>query len=51
MKYMKEKEENMRAGGHKNWSIKVIKMAGRTLEQTLVKSDPFNGNKCTDKKC
>ena len=26
-------------------------MAGRTMEQTLVKSDPFNGNKCTDKKC
>ena len=26
-------------------------MAGRTLEQTLVKTYPFNGNNCTDKKC
>ena len=47
---MQEKEENMRAGGRENWPIKVIKMAGRTLDQTLVKSDPFNGNNCTDKK-
>ena len=51
MKNMQEKEGNMRAGGHANWPIKVIKMTGRTLEQPLVKSDPFNGNKCTDKKC
>ena len=48
---MQEKEENMRAGGRENWPIKIIELAGRTLEQTLVKSDPFNGNKCTDKKC
>ena len=50
-KIMQEKEENMRAGGRENWPIKIIELAGRTLEQTLVKSDPFNGNKCTDKNC
>ena len=37
-KIMQEKEEKMRAGGRENWPIKIIEMAGRTLEQTLVKS-------------
>ena len=37
-KMMHEKEEKMRAGGRENWPIKIIEMAGRTLEQTLVKS-------------
>ena len=41
----------MRPGGRESWPIKIIEMAGRTLYQTLVKTDPFNGNKCTDKKC
>lgn len=50
-KPMQEKEEQLRAGGRESWPIKIIEMAGRTLEQTLVKTDPFNGNKCTDKKC
>ena len=33
------------------YPIKIIETAGRTLEQTLVKTDPFDGNKCTDEKC
>ena len=33
------------------YQIKIIETAGRTLEQTLVNPDPFNGNKCTDAKC
>ena len=31
--------------------IKLIELAGKTLEQTLVKTDPFNRNTCSDKKC
>ena len=50
-KIMQEKEENMRAGGRENWPVKIIELAGRTLEQTLVNRDPFSGNKCNDKKC
>ena len=41
----------MRAGGRENWAIKVIETAGKTLENVLVKSDPFGGNKCDDKNC
>ena len=48
---MQVKEEQMRPGGRESWPIKIIEMAGRTLEQTLVKTDPFGGNMCTDKKC
>ena len=43
-KLMQVKEEQMRAGGHESWPINIIEMAGRTLEQTLVKTDPFGGN-------
>ena len=43
-KKMQEKEEQLRAGGRESWPIKIIEMAGKTLEQTLVKTDPFNGN-------
>ena len=50
-KMMQEKEEKMRAGGREAWPIKIIETAGRTLEQTLVKTDPFNGNQCYDKNC
>ena len=45
-KIMEAKETEMGPGGRENWSIKVIKTAGQTLK--LVKSDPFNGNKCLD---
>ena len=41
----------MRPGGRENWGIKIIETAGKTLENVLVKSDPFNGNKCLDKTC
>ena len=41
----------MRPGGRENWPIKIIETAGKTLESVLVKSDPFNGNKCEDPKC
>ena len=50
-KLMQKKEEEMRAGGRETIPIKIIETAGRTLEQTLVKNDPFNGNQCTDAKC
>ena len=50
-KMMQDKEEQMRAGGREAWPIKIIEMAGKTLEHTLVKTDPFNGNQCTDTKC
>ena len=45
-KQMQAKEEEVRA-----FPIKIIETAGRTLEQTLVNTDPFNGNQCTDVKC
>ena len=50
-KQMQEKEEKMRAGGREDFPIKIIETAGKTLEQTLVNTDPFDGNKCTDAKC
>ena len=50
-KIMQAKEIEMRPGGRDNWGIKTIETAGQTLENVLVKSDPFNGNKCLDKKC
>ena len=50
-KRMQAKEEEMRAGGREAFPIKIIETAGRTLEQTLVNTDPFDGNKCTDEKC
>ena len=50
-KQMQAKEEEMRAGGREAYPIKIIETAGKTLEQTLVNTDPFDGNKCTDDKC
>ena len=50
-KQMQAKEEEMRAGGREAFPIKIIETAGKTLEQTLVNTDPFNGNQCTDEKC
>ena len=50
-KLMQNKEAMMRAGGRENYAIKVIETAGQTLENILVKSDPFGGNKCDDKNC
>ena len=50
-KLIQVKEEQLRAGGRESWPIEIIEMAGKTLEQTLVKTDPFNGNNCIDKKC
>ena len=50
-KIMQAKEIQMRPGGRENYSIKIIETAGQTLENVLVKSDPFNGNKCLDAKC
>ena len=48
-KEMQKKEEELRAGGREAWPIKIIETAGKTLEQTLVKTDPFNDNSCYDK--
>ena len=45
-KLMQEKEAEMRAGGREEFPIKIIETAGKTLERTLVNSDPFNGNQC-----
>ena len=50
-KLMQSKEEEMRAGGRETYPIKIIETAGKTLEQTLVNTDPFEGNKCGDVKC
>ena len=50
-KLMQKKEEEMRAGGRETIPIKIIETAGRTLEETLVNNDPFDGNQCTDAKC
>ena len=50
-KRMQAKEEQLRPSGRESWPIKIIEMAGKTLEQTLVRTDPFNRNKCNDKKC
>ena len=48
---MQLKEQELRAGGREMWAIKIIETAGRPLERAIVFSDPFGGNKCTDKKC
>ena len=48
-KQMQAKEEEMRAG--EDYPIKIIETAGKTLEQTLVNTDPFGGNQCNDEKC
>ena len=50
-KRMQKREEELRAEGRLKWPIKIIETAGKTLEQTLVNTDPFNGNVCNDKKC
>ena len=50
-KIMQSKEEEMRAGGREAYPIKIIETARKTLEQTLVNTDPFGGNKCIDPKC
>ena len=50
-KLMQNEESMMKAGGRENYAIKVIETAGNTLENVLVKSDPFGGNKCDDKNC
>ena len=50
-KRMRKREEELRAEGRLKWPIKIIETAGKTLEQTLVNTDPFNGNFCNDKKC
>ena len=48
---MQQKEKDMRPGGREDWFIKIIETAGNTLENVLVRADPFNGNKCLDSKC
>ena len=44
-------KKQVRAGGREAFPIKIIETVGRTLDQTLVNTDPFNGNQCTDVKC
>ena len=41
----------MRAGGCEDWPIKILDMAGKTWESTLVQVDPFMGNNWDDVKC
>jgi hypothetical protein len=41
----------MRPGGREEWPIKIIETSGKSLERCIVKTDPFNGNQCLDKKC
>ena len=41
----------MRSGGRERYPIKIIETGRRTLEQTLVNTDPFDGKRCSDKKC
>ena len=50
-KKMQLKEKELRPGGRESWPIKIIEGAGKTLERTLVKTDPFNGNRCMDASC
>ena len=50
-KQLQAKEIEMRPGGWEDWSIKIIEMAGKTLERVSVKNDPFSGNQCPDPKC
>ena len=47
---MQAKEKELRAGGRENFPIKIIETAGKPLERILVKTDPFNGNGCSDLK-
>ena len=49
-KIMQAREEKMSAGGGELYPIKIIETAGKTIEQTLVNTDPFDGNQCKDKK-
>lgn len=51
VKLMQQKEKDMRPGGRENYAIKIIESAGNPIERMLVNVDPFNGNKCEDKKC
>ena len=51
VKLMQQKEKVMRPGGRENYAIKIIESAGNPIERMLVNVDPFNGNKCEDKKC
>ena len=46
-----EKELEMRPGGREKWAIKVIETEGKSIERVLVKTDPLNGNICSDKSC
>ena len=48
---MQKVEQEMRPGGRENWQIKIIETAGKPLEKVLVRTDPFNGNSCSDKSC
>ena len=50
-KLLQQKEEEMRPGGREEWPIKIIETYGKSLERFIVKTDPFNGNQCLDKKC
>ena len=50
-KRMQCKEEESRAGGRERWPIKIIEIAGKTLEPTLVNSDQFKWKVCSNKKC
>ena len=50
-KLMQKKGEELQKGGRESFPIKIIETAGKTFKQTLVNTDPFNGNECQDKKC
>ena len=50
-KRMQKTELEMRPGGREKWPIRIIETAGKSLEKVLVKSDPLNGNTCSDKSC
>ena len=39
------KKQELEAGG-RDWPIKMIETDGKTLEQTLVDTAPFGGNRC-----
>ena len=47
-KLMQQKEEELQKGGRESFPVKIIETAGKTLEQTLVDTDLFNGNECAD---
>jgi hypothetical protein len=50
-KLMQAKKKELRAGGREKFPIKIIETVGKPLESILVKSDPFDGNKCSDETC